>query len=184
MYLISFKYRYLPAFSLLELMATIAIIAALVAVALPAYHNQLNKSQVTSAMVTLASLERVAKAAYENNPSNSSISYGGVTFSNNTVTAYSAPPVVDALYIGPGGNANVASNQFLVCVYVGKLNFSGYVAPTSGNAGSYSRLCKQVTEADPIYTEMCGALQANSSDIPTAYLPQGCKCANIWGNSC
>jgi prepilin-type N-terminal cleavage/methylation domain-containing protein len=172
------------AFSLIELAVALFIVATLIAIAVPSYLKETNQSEVAAALTTLAGLERAAKTAYEENPTNSTITYGGVTFSSNVVTALSSPPVVNGLYIPPSGNSNVANNQFLVCVYVGKLNFSGYVAPTSGSSGTHSRVCKQVTANSSIYTNQCGALDGSSTDIPTAYLPATCNCAQIWGGSC
>lgn len=171
-------------FTLLELLVALFILAMLVGIAVPVYIDQMNKSEVAAALTTLEGIEHLAKTTYEENPNNNTITYNGIALNNGIVTGVNLPPVVNAMYIGPGGDANVASNQFLVCVYVDKLNFSGYVAPTSGSSGSYTRLCKLITASEPIYTNMCGALQGNSIDIPVKYLPTGCNCANIYGNSC
>lgn len=172
------------AYTLLELMVALAILGTLMAIATPLYIDHVNKSQVADALNTLSKLEMTAKIAYEENQDNTTITYANTSFPNNVVTALDARPVVNALYIRPGGNANVANNQFLVCVYVGSLSFSNYEAPTPGNAGAYSRVCKQVTAADPIYTNDCGALDGSATDIPTKYLPTTCNCPNIWGGGC
>lgn len=172
------------AYTLLELMIALAILALLVGIAVPIYIDQMNKAQVAAALNTLSSLEHTAKVAYEENPSNTTITYAGVNLVNNTVTAMTEGPVVNVLYIHPGGNANVSASQFLVCVYVGNLNFTNYVAPTAGNSGSYARICKEVTANDPIYSSRCGALQGNSIDLPTRFLPTACNCPDIWGGSC
>ncbi len=172
------------AYTLLELLVTITIVGTLMALAVPIYVDHINKAQVGDALNTLSKLEMAAKLAYEENNSNTSITYAETSFANNVVTALNAPPVVNGLYIYPGGNANVANNQFLVCVYVGSLNFTGYVAPTAGSAGTYSRICKQVTAEDPIYTVECGALDGSTTDVPTKYLPTSCDCPNIWGSAC
>lgn len=175
----------IKAYSLLELMVTIAIIGLLAGIATPIYLVQINKSQVADALNTLAQLELAGKISYEENQDNAAtITYAETTFSNNTVTALDAEPVVNGLYIRPGGHANVASNQFVVCVYIGSLNFDNYVEPTAGNAGQYSRVCRMVTANDPIYSSTCGALEGDSIDVPTKYLPSGCECANIWAGTC
>ncbi len=176
--------RVYKGFTLLELMVAIFLLATLIGIATPVYINQVNKSTVVAALTTLGALEQIAKEQYEDNSANTSISYGGVTFTNNVITAINAAPVVNGLYIPPSGNGNVASNQFLVCVFVGKLNFSGYVAPTAGNTGAYARICKQDTANAAIYTAQCGGLNGSSTDIPAAYLPDGCQCGSIWGGSC
>lgn len=172
-------------YTLLEIMVALFIMALVVGLAVPIYTNQINKSKVASALITLQSLEQTAKQAFEENPANTSITYSGTALANNTLTAIpNTDPVINALYISPGGEAHVSGSQFLVCVYVAGLSFSGYVAPTAGAAGSYTRICKQVTANDPIYTNMCGSLEASSTDIPTTYLPTGCNCANIWAGTC
>lgn len=184
MEIIKFIFKRNNGYTLLELMATLGIFAALVAIAIPTYTAQLNKSRVASALNTLSGLERAAKIAYEENPHNISIAYGGIDLANNTVTALAADPVINALYIYPGGDPTVEANQFLVCVYVGKLKFSGYLAPTAGTTGAYSRVCKLTTDNDAIYTNKCGALQGDALDVPTTYLPTACDCANILGGAC
>lgn len=172
------------AFTMLELVVVVAIIAITATIATGSYSKHVNKSRVAAALGALNTLEIAAKAQYEELSSATNIKVGGVTFANNTVTALDLPPVVNGLYIYPGGHASVPAGSFLVCVYVGQLKFSGYVAPTPGSAGTNSRVCKQVKAGDHIYTNKCGSLQANSSDIPAAYLPEGCNCANIWGGTC
>lgn len=171
-------------YTLLELLVTLTIIGMLMALATPIYIDHINKAQIGDALNTLAKLESAAKIAYEENTANTSITYANTEFANNVVTALDAPPVVNGLYIYPGGEAHVADNQFLVCVYVGNLNFSGYVAPTPGVAGTHTRICKQLTAADPIYTVQCGSLEGDDPDIPAKYLPSTCDCANIWGGTC
>lgn len=171
-------------YSLLELMVAIFILASLVGIAIPVYIDQVNKGRISAALITLQALEQTAKTAYEENPSNTSITYGGVTLENNVITAITADSVINALYIRPSGNPNVSATQFLVCVYVGNLNFSNYQTPTSGTAGAYARICKQDTASDPIYTNMCGSLQGGALDVPVKYLPTGCNCTNIWGGTC
>lgn len=172
-------------YTLLEIMVALFIMALVVGLAVPIYTDQINKSKVAAALITLRSLEQTAKQAFEENPANTSISYAGSTLTNNTLTALSnTEPVINGFYISPGGHANVSTSQFLVCVYVDGLSFTNYVAPTAGTAGSYSRICKQVTAADPIYTNMCGSLEGSSADVPTKYLPTGCNCANIWAGTC
>lgn len=172
------------AYSLLEIMVALAILAGLTAIAVPSYQSHMNKGQVTDALNTLTKLELAAKIAYEENPANTSITYAGIDFPNNVVTALNAEPVVNGLYIRPGGHASVPAGQFLVCVFIGKLTFSGYVAPTPGNTGTNARVCKQVTAGSEIYTNKCGSLQASNLDVPTRYLPNGCNCANIWAGTC
>jgi prepilin-type N-terminal cleavage/methylation domain-containing protein len=172
------------AFSLVEIMVALAIIASMIGIGTYMYTGHINKTRIASALITLSALEQIAKLQYEEHSIDTSISFGGTAYANNTVTSLDQPPVVNGMYIYPGGSIHVASNEFLVCVYVGKLNFLGYVAPTPGTAGSYSRLCKQISAGDSIYTNKCGSLQGSSSDIPVDYLPTGCDCANIWGGTC
>lgn len=171
-------------FSLMELVVAIFILASLIGMAVPSYLSHVNKSQIASALVTLGGLERAAKQAYEENPSNGSIVYANTTFTSNTLTALNASPVVNALYIAPGGNANVSNKQFVICVYVDKLSVTGYVAPTPGTTGTHTRLCKQVTANDAIYTAQCGSLQSAAVDVPTNILPSTCNCPLIWGGTC
>lgn len=171
-------------YTLLELMAVIGILAILATIAIPVYTSQINKSRIGSALNTLSGLEQAAKIAYEESPNNTNITYGGVTLTSNLVTELNAAPVVNVLYIAPEGSPGIAANQFLVCIYVGQLVFSGYVAPTASTTGSYTRVCKLTTDNETIYTSKCGALDGSNADVPTSYLPTTCNCANILSGAC
>lgn len=171
-------------YTLLELMIALFIFAMLVGTATPIYLHQLNKSRVAAAIDVLNDIERIAKIAYEENPDNTSIVYNGINIPTNTVTAINVDPVVNAYYIPPNGNVDMGSNEFLVCVFVGGLNFSDYVAPTEGTMGTHTRVCKQVTGGDSIYTNICGALKGSSVDIPLNYLPPTCNCASVSVGPC
>lgn len=169
------------AFTLLELMVTIAIVALTIGIAAPIYTDYINKSKVVSALAVLGNLENAAKLQFEQRSTATSLNYASYTLESNTVTALNSAPVVDALYVQPGGSGLVTANSFLVCVYVGDLSFDGYTAPTPGDAGSNSRICKLTTGVGTVYTSRCGALDGTSADIPTKYLPSTCNCANISG---
>lgn len=169
--------------SLIELVVAIAIIGILAAGATIIYSGDINRSKVSSAVGTLHALENAAKLQYEAASTATDLEYGSITIPANTVTSLNVPPVVNALYIPPG-TGDVDAQSFLVCVYVGQLDFDGYVAPTAGNAGSYSRMCRLVTAGNNVYTNRCGALDGSSADIPVTYLPVGCNCANVASGAC
>lgn len=173
-----------PGMTLIEIVAAIAILAIVSVAAMPIYTSYINRSRVAAALPTLTALEQIAKAQYEENTLGSSIIYSAYTFNSGTVTAIDAPPVVNAMYKAPSSESYISSDSFMVCVYVGQLSFTGYVAPTAGSAGSYSRICRLVTAGEHIYTNRCGALDGGSSDIPVSYLPRGCDCANVSTGSC
>ncbi len=177
-------------YTLIELVTALAIFALLVGLGIPLYEDHMNKATVAAALSTLTNLAQAGVIAYEENPSTTTLTYGGVTFNNNVITALSIPPVYYASFLPGGtGNGNVPAGQFLVCVYVSNLNFTGYVAPAPGNAGTYSRMCKQVASkqwgaaaTDTRWSAKCGSLQNNTSDIPYKYMPIGCRCMGIWLN--
>lgn len=146
---------------------------------MPSYQNYLYKSRIASALGILDAISRTAELQYQEDHDLNTIKFGDISFGNGIITGLDAPPVVNALYVPPGGNEDVAENEFLVCVFVGKLGFSGYVAPTPGVAGTYSRVCKMQRAGDNIFSGFCGAWDGSNIDIPVDHLPETCSCSSI-----
>ncbi len=183
MIILSFSNK-LKGLTLIELMMVTAIIAIAAMVSIPIYSSYITRSRIAAALPVLSQLEREAKILFEDRSAATSLTLGNNTFTNNTVVGLNTAPVVNGLYAYPGGRAGVDTSSFLVCVYVDELSISGYVAPTPGVAGTYSRICRLVTSQNNVYTNRCGALDGSNTDIPVAYLPKDCDCANVISGAC
>lgn len=165
------------AFSLIEIMAIIGIVALLTGIAIPHYSTYMNKSRVALAVLALNTLNTKAMALYNEGVISSgisSVSIDGLDYPNNSAIAIDNPAVKGAIFYAPGGV--VASNAWAFCVYVSNLSFSGYV---DAIGGAYSRLCSKVVANNGVFTTYCGSWNNSSSDIPAQYLPEECSITNV-----
>jgi prepilin-type N-terminal cleavage/methylation domain-containing protein len=166
------------AFTLLELMVVIAIIAVLTTMAVPYYSSYVNKSKTSLAALVLNDFNTKAISLYNEGQIASGISslmLDGVTYTDGTPVAINYPPAIGAVFYAPG-DGTVPSNAWAFCVYVSGLNFSGYV---QGIGGNYSRLCSMVVVNNGIFTTYCGSWNNSSADIPAQYLPDECNVSNV-----
>lgn len=162
------------AFSLLQMMVVISIIGLLTAIAKPYYVSYLNKSKVALAALVLNDYNVKAMALYNEGlitPGMTSVVLDGVTYYDNVANAVDNPPVIGVTFLAPG-DAFIAGNAWMFCVYVDGLNFAGY---ESGIGGALSRLCSKVVVNNGIFTTYCGRWDDNSLEIPLDYLPKECN---------
>ena len=82
------------AFSLIELMVVIAIVAILAAVAIPSYRNYIIKSKITEIITVLSSQKDIFIEAYETTGSFAS-SGTRIGFDSSTWTSHSAPNILE-----------------------------------------------------------------------------------------
>ncbi len=164
------------AFSLIEIMVVIGIIAILTTVAAPFYADYMNKSKVALAAVVLNELNTKAMSLYNEGLltiSTNQISLDGITWVDQVVTPYDRYPVASAMLMFP---MSIADNGWMFCVYVEGLSFSGYGGP----GGNGSQLCSAVAIQDGIFNTYCGTFAQDAPpDIPQQYLPEECNVTYI-----
>lgn len=175
-YLSCFKSR---AFSLIELMVVIAIVAILAAVAVPVYKEYRYKATINNAVVILSAfmdayVEKVDKG-------DSLAVINGVDFTGDDEQNISLYPVnVISKYDG----INV------MCAHIqGLEGVSGYVAATNNTTlGTDNRICMRYAfdSNSGVYTFTCGSWSypADPLDIDPSILPGGCDCASVSTGSC
>lgn len=165
------------AFSLVELMVVIGIIALLATIAAPFYVDYMNKSRVGLAALVLNDLNSKVMALYNEGkivPGMTELNIDGVTWQENTIIPYDKPPVTEAQLLFPGNY--LGDNSWMFCVYVADLSFDEYEGP--GNA--HSRLCSKVVFNNGLFTTYCGQWDvASPFEIPLKYLPDECKVEQV-----
>lgn len=160
------------AFSLLELMVVIGLVALLMTIAAPYYVDYANKSKVALAALVLNELNTKAMALYNEGqitPGIASISIDGTTFPDNTAVAIDNPNVTDATFLAPG-DGYVSDNAWVFCVSVADLSYPNAVS------GPHARLCSKVVVNNGIFTTYCGTWTQtdNGLEVFAEYLPDQC----------
>lgn len=161
------------AFSLIELMVVVAILALLTAVAVPVYKDYTIRAKIAS---SIPILERLTKSVTERvnleGEIPASVVLGGVTIASGvTVAATDLGPLINALLYSGEGVAGMGSGEFSVCVM--------YDTDVLGSSEIGRRLCQKVTIADTIETQ-CGNYSAHGTiDLFPEYFPAGCTCDGV-----
>lgn len=160
------------AFSLIEVMVVIGIIALLATIAVPYYSDYANKSKVALAALVLNELNTKAIALYNEGlitPGMTALELDGISWTEGTVETYAHAPVTSAQMYFPSG-LFLAANEWAFCVYVADLSFSGY----GGAGGAQSRLCSKIAVDSGIFQTYCGRWEDGPNEIPLEYLPEEC----------
>ncbi len=166
------------AFSLIEAMVVLSILAIAATIAVPYYADYANKSKVALAAIVLNELNTKAIALYNEGlitPGMTSLNLDSITWTDGTVETYDRTPVASAQMYFPSGVASLAANEWAFCVYVADLSFSGY----GGAGGAQSRLCSKVVADGGIFQTYCGRWENSSNEIPAEYLPEECDVATV-----
>ncbi len=167
------------AFSLIELLVVVAIIAILAAVALPIYKQYTIRSGVAEVVLQLQKLSEELSNYYATNGSfPASWKFNGVTLPTNTVVT------VNMSYIGSMGYAPSGDGKGLIIVVYTKgypLNqIPGFVNSTSNGSNVNSGIAYSLRDFNGTIRTVCGqyGLGFNSQYIPLTYLPGACKCTD------
>ncbi len=139
------------------------------------YKTSINRARVLSAFESLVSLEKTAQNLYAHNQLGTFINWAYVVVNSNILTYVGLDKVEDVLYIAPGDSPDYPANQFILCIFISKLDFDGYVAPTATSSGEKARLCKLVTITDAGLNSQCSVLKDSELDLPRKYRPADCN---------
>lgn len=177
--------KFNKAFSLIELMVVIGIIAILVIAGVPLYQDFTIRSKISNAIKVIDGINTQIKSSFEENgvfPSSFvtnglTITNGGGAQAVNMGNLYSISYSRDA-----GGS--IATIAYAI---TGLDGITSYIAPP--NAGGYNNIHYGLKESSGSMVTVCGAWNGSlNSDIPTKYMPTNCNCQHILtfstGGSC
>lgn len=177
------------AFSLIELLVVVAIIAILASLAIPYYQKYTLNAKLTQAVTIMLDAAERAKIQWTQR--------GGNVSAGSPFTTYTpAGNVSSVSYFYPGQlvgwsgyQITLPSNSFLVAIQISGLTglIPGYNFGSDANANLALRV---VENTGGSFTTYCGrwvdsnTTAVDTADIPTGYLPPGCNCRNIYNLSC
>jgi len=164
-------------FSLIELVAVIGIIGILAAVAMPVYKKYQNNVKISSGIRAIEMLHQQIIILNEKGTIGNTVVLNGITFNDNTTVAFNYGDVTSAQYLAPG-DGYIATDAWMVCVNIGGLSLP---SPDTGK----QRICSKMKITTSGYKNYCGVWDSASPfEIPQTYLPTGCNCASVSGESC
>ncbi len=180
------------AFSLIELMVVIAIVAALSAAALPAYKTYILRAEASKAAMIMSDITNKLIEAHERgvfNCTSTTFNYGDTVFTVNSggpppVTGYE--PVVRigiTTYYGP---YNCNSNNTIGSVQASINNIYG----VDEQITELEFICIVGKSSEGIIDKICGVWNESIPwQVPTIYLPTGYDCIletnlDVKGNQC
>jgi len=152
------------AFSLIELLVTVSIVAIITVVGIPAYLQYSNKAKVSTIITALESVAKQA-TAYRSQTGSWPTSMYGVAVNNQS--AYTTVPNVTTLYYG----SNTKN------VWIGFKTDTTKIP--SGSNGWIFYVVRIINDA---YSTVCGQWQPPSTAFDfgnTAILPAGCNETNV-----
>lgn len=171
------------AFSLIELMVVIAVVAVLSAAAIPAYKTYMIKTKIVAAMSILGKLTTEIKQARITNPASSSLNFLGASRAGTGTWGDINAPNVQKFYY-----YNSMPSYDGVCIYIyGLEGIPSYSQPVNGQDGTYTRVCAHINHgSNEVDRITCGRWTATSNtlDIPLEYLPASCNCASLSSGTC
>ena len=157
--------KFNKAFSLIELMVVIGIIAILVIAGVPLYQDFTVRSKISNAIKVIDGINTQIKTN------------GGGAQAVNLGNLYS-------ISYSRNAGGSIATIAYAI---TGLDGISSYIAPP--NAGGYNNIHYGLKESNGSMVTVCGAWNGSlNSDIPTKYMPTNCNCQHILtfstGGSC
>lgn len=169
----------LNAFSLIELMVVVAIMALLSAVALPAYRDYVVRAKVLKAVNYLHSHGVALKNDYELSEFPASIVVNGVT-----ITSPAWQIVQDGDIYAASYERNNSTGYARIGVTVSGLEgIPSYITPSTQGTlpNAYHAVYLELYDNNGTMQSACGQLiTGDTASIPLDYLPAGCKCTNVY----
>ena len=169
------------AFSLIELMVVIAIVAVLSAIAVPAYKSYLIKANIAKNMQLIDSIARDAYTAYQSSGTfPTSINVNGVGINSGAWGQVAIGEIELISY-----NYNNSNEAVLLSIAMSGLDgITGYIAPTVGTpiaSGGHSSVFYALRADDDVVSVACGHFASvyAADAIDFAYLPSSCQCAEV-----
>jgi len=166
------------AFSLIELMVVIAIVALLAAVAVPSYKTYVIKSKIADAVRIMGNLNQIWTARYQaTGVSPASIPFGSVTLVAGTSHLVNLGPIAYLRYDFSSSNV-----MRIMAQLKGLQGIPGYTEPaTTATTTSepVAGMIRMITyEKNGVFVVRCGSHDVNNAaDIPLSYNPSNCQCA-------
>lgn len=178
------------AFSLIELMVVIAIVALLSAVAVPAYKDYVIRTKVLNAIQVPDFLaHELAVEFAKNGEFPATLEISGVSFTGGSWNRVDASQDYGDVKSIAFWRSTDSKGLVLVFVLKGLSGMPGYVEPleaaTAPATGAYQSYAVGVREDDNGVLEfVCGhanGITLPNNSIPFEYLPANCDCADILG---
>lgn len=147
--------RNLRAFSLIELMVVIAIVALLASVAVPSYKDYIFRTFLHTGLPILSNGSSFLKETYDTSELGTTIVFGGLTInSGNTFTTYNVGPFNQLTYYAPLNNGMTA-DESMICMYY-DVSGNGYSDYDVYGTDNSRRICHKITtnsESGSVTTE-------------------------------
>jgi len=167
------------AFSLIELMIVIALVAILASAAVPVYKQYVIRTKVVTAIQIMNKVMKDVLNTYETTGSlPASINYRGTTVNGWTIVPNTGTNIY-SMYYGLGG----PSGATFAATLTNLSGIPGYVTPTTANPSAYSAVVFSlyIDVTNGIAKFACGQSGPSyaADDVPFTYLPPSCQCINI-----
>lgn len=178
------------AFSLIELLVVVAIVALLAALATPLYINYKNRVLVSEAYNAMQGLQDLAVAAFTKNGNSwtnlNSLNYAGTSLAQ---AAWTSTPNLNAsgVYaLSWNPNTGVSTTNIIIyAVVTGLRSVTNYVDATqtgchSASAGCYNAIALMTKEINGTEVTKCGLDTPGSTYyLPLSVQPSTCTCSNL-----
>lgn len=165
------------AFSLIELMVVIVIIAILSAIALPAYRDYTIKAKVGSALNTLQYINQTILQRYDQKTIGATILIGTSTLTNGAASAFTGTNNIPIAVYHNSVNG-IPADKVLTCVFITGLDAmrpasgASYLAPTSSTIGQRAGMCLlNVLTSSGVIKQYCGIWTSDPALGGNGYLP-------------
>ncbi len=178
------------AFSLIELMAVIAIIGILSSIAMPSYRDYMIKAKIAAVIPIKNRLINIIIEHHTLNsgwPTSFDSPYGPIVGppTNAPGNTFINTNTISNIHYNPTYPVTADNSAATICLLLKGLegikvsNGVPFRAATNaGDWGDHSKFCESVQYINNMYRRQCGSQGDSPTDIPVKYLPQGCNCLN------